>query len=523
MRNLAFALLAACSGSSAATSPDATPDSPAPDADPCATSVTARPGTVLTTRGPVTGTLEGAVYAWKGIPYAAPPTGDLRWQPPAQPACWTDERMTTAFGAQCPQLDTSGNVVGDEDCLTLNVWAPATASSAQVMVFIHGGGNVQGSASDALYDGAQLAQQTGAVVVTLDYRLGALGFFANAALDAESSRGISGNYGILDQIAALQWVHDNIAGFGGAPAHVMLFGESAGGQDTLVHVASPLSVGLFSSALVESGGAYKNTLAQYEPIVQPVVDAVGCTGSATLAACLRAVPAATLAAIPSALGPLSSGMRYEPVVDGYLLTDLVPAVIAQGAPNQVPLVLGTNADETSKMVPRVTTDADYQAAVSTLYGAAAPQLLQIYPSANYASPQKALVRMTTDVTWTCPMRRLARSASAAQTAPVYRYHFSWKAPGNAGQLIGATHGIELPFVFGTFATINGYTPSASDLAFASAVDGYWSSFGATGIPAGTPAWPRYDAASDPYLELDSTITTGAGLATSQCDQMDAAL
>src|SRR5262249_30846164 len=183
---------------------------------------------------------DGAVYAWKGIPYAAPPTDDLRWRPPTAPACWTDEKMTIAFGPMCPQLDGIGQVVGDEDCLTLNVWAPPAATAAPVLVFIHGGGNLTGTVSDPLYDGAQLAAQTGALVVTLEYRLGALGFFANPSLDVESAANVSGNYGILDQIAALAWVQANIAGFGGAPDRVLLFGESAGAQDTLVHVASPL-------------------------------------------------------------------------------------------------------------------------------------------------------------------------------------------------------------------------------------------------------------------------------------------
>jgi para-nitrobenzyl esterase len=490
----------------------------------CPTSVAARPGTVLTTTGPVTGALAGTVYAWKGIPYAAPPVDDLRWQPPAPAPCWSEERAAAAFGAKCPQLDADGRVVGDEDCLTLNVWAPAAGSSAPVLVFVHGGGNVQGSASDPVYDGAALAAGTGAVVVTFDYRLGALGFFASPALDAEQPQRVSGNYGILDQLAVLAWVQANIAGFGGAADRVLLFGESAGAQDTLIHVASPLSAGLFAAAAVESGGSYRTTLADHEIAMQAVVDAVGCTSAASIATCMRAVPAATLAAIPSAVGPLASGMRYVPSIDGYVLTDTVPHVLAAGGHNHVPLIIGTNADETSRMVPQVTTAEQYEAVVQAMFGAAAATLLALYPASAYPTPQKALIRLTTDVVWTCPIRRLARLASAHQSEPVFRYHFSWTPPGVAGAIVGATHGMELPFVFRTFSAVSAsFSPSTEDLALSDAIEGYWSRLAATGDPDGANAlaWPRYDSATDPYLELDTPISTGAGLATTSCDAIDA--
>jgi para-nitrobenzyl esterase len=478
---------------------------------------------VITASGPVTGSLDGSVYAWKGIPYAAPPIGDLRWKPPVAPACWTDEKVTTAFGPVCPQLDDSGQVTGDEDCLTLNVWAPTGATAAPVLVFIHGGGNTAGSASDAIHDGAQLAAQTGAVVVSFEYRLGALGFFANPALDAESSAHVSGNYGILDQIAVLSWVQANIAGFGGARDHVMLFGESAGAQDTLVHVASPLSKGLFASALVESGGSYRSTLADNENAMQTVVDAVGCTNATSTVDCMRGVPATMLASVASAITPLQPGLHYTPSIDGYVLADTVPNTIAAGAHNHVPLVLGTNADETSRMVPKVTTATEYAAALVTLYGQqGGSALLQLYPASSFPSPQQALVRATTDVTWTCPIRRLARAAADHQSEPVYRYHFSWRLPGAAGAAIGATHGLELPFVFRTFSALN-YTPTASDLALSDSIEGYWNRLAATGDPndATALAWPRYVSASDPYLELNTAITTGTGLAAAQCDALDA--
>jgi len=514
--------LVGCSGTDHAADVDAGADA---GVDPCATTVTARPGTVITTHGPVTGSppVDG-VWSWKGIPYAAPPTADLRWRAPAPPACWTEERATTAFGAMCPQLDSNGVVVGEEDCLTLNVWAPDGATDAPTMVFIHGGGNTLGSTSDPLYDGAALAKKTGAVVVTLEYRLGALGYFANPALDAESEHHVSGNYGILDQIEALKWVKTNIAGFGGSSAHVLLFGESAGGQNTLIHVASPLSAGLFSAAVAESGGSYRDTLADNETAHQQVVTAAACTTASDVASCMRAAPATVLAAIPTAASPIASGLHYTPSIDGYVIPDYVPTVIAQGQHNKVPLVVGTNADETSRMVPQVTTDTAYRAAVISMYGTAGGNaLLALYPSTSYASPQKALIRVTTDVMWTCPMRTLARAASEHQTPPVFRYRFQWSAPGVGGALIGATHGIELPFVFGNFAGFTTFTPSASDLALSTAIEGYWSRFAGSGDPNGGSAlmWSPYTSATDPYLALDTTISMDAGLATSQCDAIDA--
>lgn len=537
---LAFAVGAsACSGSSPsanlAASDGGTPDDASPsvdagaDAGGCGSDVVARPGTVITASGAVTGVKTDATWSWKGIPYAAPPVGPLRFRPPQPAACWSGERQANAFGAKCPQVDSDTKaVVGSEDCLTLNVWANDGAKNAPVLVYIHGGGNVAGSASDALFDGKALAEQTGAVIVTLEYRLGALGFLATAALSKESSSNASGNYALLDQIAALQWVKANVAGFGGSPEHVMLFGESAGAEDTLALVASPLAKGLFQAAAAESGGTPGVTLADGITKMQGVVDAVGCTGAADEAACLRGKPAEQIAAVPAAIGPLDKGLHYTPVVDGYVLPQSVSETFAAGTHNHVPIIIGTNANETSRMVPDVKTEDDYKAAVQAQYAAipgAADALLAEYPAASYTSPRAALVALTTDTTWTCPIRKVVRSLAKHQSEPVFRYHFSWKAPGAQGQLVGATHGLELPFVFGTFGAIaNGaFKPTAADTALSKAMQGYWSRNAAAGDPNGGSdvAWPRYDAAADPYLELDTTIAAQAGLATAHCDTFDA--
>lgn len=481
-------------------------------------------GSVRVEGGVVSGAHVDGLWAWKGIPYAAPPVADLRWRPPAPVVAWEGTKTTTAFGQRCPQLD-EGEVVGAEDCLTLNVWAPANAKDAPVLVYVHGGGNVQGSASDPLYDGKDLAARTASIVVTFDYRLGALGFFAHAGLDAESAAKVSGNYGILDQQAALRWVKTNIAAFGGAPGKVMLFGESAGAQDTLVHVASPLSAGLFASAAVESGGVYRTTLAEAKKATEPLVAAAGCTSAADTATCMRQKSAADLVNVPTAVGPLDrSGIRYTPAVDGYVLPRNALDAISVGSHNRVPIILGTNADETSRMVPNVSTETEYASTLTSLYGAElATKVQKAYPASRFESPRKALIAVTTDATWTCPIRRLARALAANQSPPVYRYYFTWKPAGVAGAVTGATHGIDVPFVFRTFAAFEGFTPDSSATALSDAMQGYWSRLGAAADPngEGAVAWPRYVADTDPYLQLDRSISAKTGLSTLDCNFLDA--
>ena len=521
--SIVISMLAACGGGGGDTGLGA--NAPEPVAARCPVDVAARPGTVLTDSGAVTGVNEGALWSWKGIPYAAPPLGPLRWREPEPAQCWAGERLASEYGAQCPQLADDA-VVGDEDCLTLNVWAPEQAEGAPVLFFVHGGGNTIGSASDPLYDGAELASRTGSVVVTIEYRLGALGFFAHEALSQESAAGVSGNYGFLDQVAALEWVQANIAGFGGDPARVLLFGESAGAQNTLVHMASPRSAGLFSSALVQSGGTYKTTLAQGIEQMAIVVDTVGCNGADELA-CMRGRSVAEIAAVPSAPGPLERGLQYGPLIDGDILPDNAAEVIARGEHNHVPFVIGSNAHETSRMVASVASEAEYEAVVRGMYGLPLGNLLlSQYPASGFASPRAALIRLTTDVTWTCPTRRLARAAAASQDEPVFRYYFSWTAPGPAGILIGATHGLELPFVFRNFSALSsGFEPSAADIDLSVTMQRFWSQLAAGGNPNAddTVVWPEYQSTGDAYMEFGSTVVAGEGLETGSCDFIDSIL
>jgi len=404
----------------------------------------------------------------------------------------------------------------------------APAAPAPVLFWIHGGGNVQGSGSLASYDGQPFVERNGVVVVTLNYRLSALGFLALPSLDKESARGVSGNYGLMVQIAALHWVKRNIAAFGGDPSRVTIFGESAGAVDVCSLLASPLAKGLFSRALMESGGCGQETLGTVEAFGNTIVQAAGCSGAADTAACLRGLSAEALtSAVPGQANVIaSSGQLYGPNVDGFVLRESPASALQNGTHNHVPFVIGSNADETARFAPALPTEASYRAAVIAQFGAfPGARILAQYPASAYASPKKAFIAVTTDSRFVCPARRTARSASGSQTESVFRYFFTKSLDSTAQAANGAYHGLEIPFVFRTLTNIPGFTPSARELALADGMNSYWARFGANGDPngAGAAPWPRYDAGLDSYLGLDNTIAAGAGVRTSQCDFWDSLL
>lgn len=498
---------------------DATVDAAGADATPDATSAcTPTPGApderVVTTSGVVRGARAGTTWAFKHIPYAAPPVGDLRLRAPAPATCASGELDATALGPACPQLDEDSALVGDEDCLHLNLWAPSTASAPRpVLVWIHGGGNTVGTAVDPLYDGRRLAETSDAIVVTFNYRLGQLGWLADASL--ANTDGAVGNYGTLDQLAALRWVRDNIAAFGGDPDTVLVFGESAGARNTCTLLAAPGAAGLFHRALIESGACkFLDTRAQAQATADAVATALACTGDR--AACFRAATVdAILRANAQPVGALSSS-TYGSVIDGVTLVEQPEAAIRAGRHHAMPIAIGANADETGAVAPLTLSLAQYETLVRAQYGALADMVLAQYPAASYPSPRAAYVRLTTDARFVCPSREIAVAAAAGQTAPVYRYFFQYR-----GSPFGAVHGLDVPFVFGTFdalLTAGGqpYQPTANDLALSAAMQGYWARFARTGDPAGTPAWPRYGA-GDPTLVLDQTITATSGVRTADCD------
>ena len=388
--------------------------------------------------GDVQGSQNGKTRQFLGIPFAAPPIGALRWRPPAAVTPWQGVLQADTFSRPCPQLASiQGRASDNEDCLYLNVWTPdpAPAKPRPVMVWFHGGGNEQGSAGDAVpfpgvpglfYDGQVLAQERDVVVVTINYRLNAFGFFAHSALAAEDpSYPYAGNQGLLDQRAALEWVRANVIAFGGNPKKVTIFGESAGSEDVCFHVVSPGSHGLFRRGISESGGCTTRqpTAAEGAATAEAFAAAVGCGGAADELGCLRQLPASTLLAHQPADG-------LGPVVDGGFLPDQPRTFFDTGHYARVPYLLGSNTDEGTLFflgVPPVTTEAEYQAALQAQYGPLADQVAAVYPAADFATPQDALVRAFGDSILVCSTYDTARRA-AAGGARTYLYNFAREYP-----------------------------------------------------------------------------------------------
>lgn len=517
---------------------DAQPDA-GTDAGPtrCPSDIAADPanGLVRTTEGIAQGETVGATLRFRALPFAAPPIGPLRWQPPAPPACQESTHLGLAYAPACPQLE-DGQVIGDEDCLAQNIWTPRAALTdgrpRPVLFFIHGGGNTQGSATvgvagELLYDGQPLAERFDAVVVVTQYRLGALGWLTHPALaDAE---GHSGNLGIRDLIAALGWVRSNIAAFGGDPTHVTIFGESAGGRNVCTLLASPLAAGLFHGAIMQSGGCLQPSAAEVRAISDEIIEATGCHSSDDIATCLRALtPAQIIEARPPITDVAGRSDPLQAYADGAVLLDDPEVIIARGEHNDVPFIAGANADETALSVPPIATEAAYEAALRAMLGPLAPQVLALYPAADYDSPQAAYVQVTTDAKFVCGARRAARLAAVGGQAPVYLYHFTQnlsRAPRLAAA--GAYHGIELFFVWQRM-DLAGYRPSPEETALAEAIGGYWTRFAASGDPSNAagadPAWPVYTAETDEALVLDGDgIRVAAGIRAAKCDFWDGVL
>ncbi len=463
---------------------------------------------VATRTGAVSGT-GGEIESFKGIPYAAPPVGALRWRAPEPAKPWKGVRDATRFGDDCmqrPYVISTGQKTS-EDCLTLSVWTQGHARNAHrpVMVFLYGGGFIGGSAAYPLYDGARLAAN-GVVVVGLNYRIGIFGFLAHPALTAESAHRASGNYGLLDQIAALKWVQDNIAAFGGDPKRVTVFGESAGAVSIAVLMTSPLAKGLFSQAILHSPDVpYLATLAAAEKS--------GAALGADLAA-LRRMSATELLAhnddfYPQhPVGSLMSPSFPAPIVDGYVLPAQPRAQFAAGAVNAVPAIVGIAADEGRMFSPQQTL-ASYQAWVKDKFGRSSAQLLAANPAATDAQANTAASAILGDAVFGESARLIARTLSEHQPRTFF-YLFS---RGVAGRAQPATHSEVLPFLFGSLdkpSFIPHDPPDATDLKLSATLQQAWTRFATTGDPngPGLPNWPRYDRSSDPYLEFGTSIRAG---------------
>jgi para-nitrobenzyl esterase len=530
----------------AAVTPDARSDGAPPATSDARDEVTACevgvPGdalTVATDRGLVRGVERGATTAFFGIPYAAAPTGELRFRPPVEHACWDGVRPAEAFGAKCIQAPI-GRVSGDEDCLFLNVWAPALGGSERrpVLFWIHGGAEVAGSADEDTgplsYDGRELAEREGVVVVTTNYRLGALGWLAHPALSAESELTASGNYGLLDLIQALEWVQRNIAAFGGDPARVMMFGESAGGINTFELIASPLAAGLFSSAIVESGVATETPIERRMIRGIDVGESLGCGGGADAdtASCLRSAPARDLAVLSpaepfDAIDPATSGdMTFGPAVDGWVLPRPPLEIIAAGEHNRVPIVIGSNGAEYDFFVALtvVAGCTDYAARMRRHFGdALAEEVIAEYPCTDPLRARDVYSDALGDLFFTCEARRIARAADAGQDQSVYRYWFTHRRRLGSLAALRAAHSFEIPFVFRSLGTIEDPATPA-ELALSETIQGYWSRHAAAGDPngAGAPVWEPYHATRDDAIELRAEGSAMIdGVESDHCDFWDA--
>src|SRR5215831_7981892 len=440
-----------------------------------------------TANGPVRGSTDGTVNEFLGIPYAAPPVGALRWQAPQPAASWSGVRDATQFAPHCPQTaGPFGRASTSEDCLYLNVFTPEhkqAGSHFPVMVWIHGGALVTGESND--YDPTALVED-GVTVVTINYRLGALGFLAHPAL--ADANGQSGDYGLMDQQAALRWVQRNIASFGGDPRNVTIFGESAGGLSTLSQVASPQASGLFERAIVESG-SYNLTqasLASAEAAGEAFATRAGCTDQT--AACLRGLPVSTILANQNSAG-------YTPNINSEVLPETLRTAFATGNFNRVPIINGTNRDEwrlfvaLSELRGNSVTAANYQAMISFTLGvpaAVAAVIAAVYPLSSFPSPSVALGAVGTDAIFACPALTVDRSVS--QYVPTFGYEFNDE---NAPELFlppvsfpyGAAHASEIQYLMDLPAVAFPKPLSAEQQQLAAAMKGYWASFAQRGFPA----------------------------------------
>ena len=462
---------------------------------------------------------EDGLKQYHGIPFAAAPIGDLRWAPPAPVAPWADVREAAVPGPACMQPQgqpgefySSGEIAVDEDCLTLNVWTRAAHvdEALPTMVWIHGGALVTGAGS--LYPG-ELLTSKGVVLVTANYRLGRFGFMAHPQLSQENAKGVSGNQGLRDQIAALEWVRDNIAQFGGDPDNVTIFGESAGSLSMSLLQASPLASGLFHRVIGQSGGAFqpmwfRDQATPYAESSESVGEKfaaalAGEDGDASLAS-LRMLPQEHLLAVQS--DPQFTNYDSLAIVDGEVIPDEVATIFAAGRQADVPVMIGSNADEGSPFLAYFTPQFGEGAAGFNAYMAATlPEVGadagSLYPAENDEQATASWTNLFGDVLFAYPMRFWARSMENV-TSDAYLYWFTWWPPVEKREQYRAFHAAEIGYVFGNL-DLFGAVPTEEDRAFSDLMASIWTQFAKTGNPngEGLPQWPAYTRANEAYMEL----------------------
>ena len=464
-------------------------------------------------QGALQGVQADGVVAYKGIPYAQPPVGALRWRAPVAAEGWKGVRDAKAFGHAClqPPQDSKGLYSGgmasmSEDCLTLNVWAPQGAKKLPVMVWIHGGALLGGSSSEPLYEGTKLARQ-GIVLVSINYRLGLLGYFAHPALSAESPQHLSGNYGLLDQIEALKWVRDNIEAFGGDPEQVTIAGESAGGLSAIALLASPQAKGLFNKAIVQSGymPAYRALHEETLGLASAEASgaALGDKAGAKTADQLRKANIVKLF-----LAGMATGWQPEPVIDGVVLERQLAETFARGEQAKADVLAGFNEGEIRSLMflmpPAPKTSEAYVADVRRRFGTKADAYLAVYPGADPKADVMASIR---DGLYGFAAQYLVQQQTAIGQGG-YLYYFRHSTPAQKARDLAAFHASEIPYVFGQLGREGPNWPQApstsEESALSDAMLNYWVSFVRTGVPTapGETAWPRFSAQERGYLDID---------------------
>lgn len=486
------------------------------------------------------------VIAFKGLPFAAPPVGDLRWQPPASVVAWDGVRDASAAGPICVQ-DGGQDLQLSEDCLFLNVWAPREVfEPLPVMVWIHGGGYFGGSGSTSLYDGTSFASKD-VVLISINYRVNVFGFLAHPTLSAESPHDASGNYGLMDMVAALEWVRDNAETFGGDPNRVTIFGESAGAGAVMSMMLIPQSEGLFHRAIAQSNWVdgwdrqLRSSMGDWpsdEAQGVQVAEALGAIGDNALATMRAATSGEVSEAARAGAGNafIRAGYVWAPNVDGWVIPDDPLLMYQNGRQHNVPLITGMNGNEGSLMTRQMEIDdaLSFHSHVRTVYAGVADQAIALYNPTSPDTAKAAMDHLIHDMYFVGPVRTQA-TAHVKVTSPVWLYHFTRVPPTDWGSTLGSHHAAELTYVFGTM-TPRGTSPAEAPLGLTTEGDwtdtdrelseammNYWVQFAATGDPnrEDLSVWPEFIGLTDEHLTFGDSVTSDAGLHNDGADLFNA--
>jgi para-nitrobenzyl esterase len=488
--------------------------------------VSSRPQTphpiVATSHGSIEGAQEASVYAFKGIPYAAPPVGALRWRPPQAAKPWRRTRDATRFGPPCTQLEQRRcKLMGSEDCLTLNVWTPSVDRDAMLPVFffIHGGDHVVGSSAEASYHGQFLSVLAQSMVVTFNYRLGACGFLAHPAFHDENAHGAAGNYGLMDAIAALRWVRENARNFGGDASKVVLVGQSAGSINACALLTSQECSGLFAAAILHSGPCHVQAEAIVGQTANEAAEFLGCSRSKDPAACLRSRSIRRVVRLPGAGLSCNQSDRsaYRPNVDGFILRQAPERVILDRKHNQVPVIIGTNADEYSWILAEalkgdlpIRNEKQYLGILDSLFGphqVSTRFVADLYPFQKDSDSFANVVHAYGDYFMQYPSRALSRLLATNQPQPIWRFVYAHTYSNGRYKPDRAGHGFELPFLFRHFDLFD-FSPNHDEEDLSRFLIAAWRNFALTGNPnvSGSPVtWPQYRPCEESYLVLDTPL------------------